>query len=395
MIRRFFPPVIILLVLLSVAGCKSSPAAPDEPPAQPEQAGEADAGGAPKEAPTKQPAASAEQIRSLEAAAARLEKAHEKAHYFGGPEFLRDETAAADAIYPDTAGGVSPSTSAEADALIAEYTRLAETYEGIFERALPQYAEKRVREVKEAREEAVSMGAVVYSPERFNTADDIADEAQNLYRDEGDVYGAKDLASLAESGYRALARIAEARSEASEIEFYHFEDIDPDQFEEAGRILEDANRIFDEGLGAREVNGPLTAGQTAERSLVIYHDILNRGMRSYADERRLAAEAERRSAETVKANVAVRADFENAVKVFDLGQRAYGQEQYRDAANLYFQAEFSFAAAAGAAEEKRARAEAAIRRAEEVTAASEEVARSAENLVNEGDEERRENIYSA
>jgi hypothetical protein len=292
---------------------------------------------------------------------------------FGGERYLPEETAAADTRYAALKPG-APGTEAEAREALAAVLGLAETYEGIFERALPSYAEDRTAEIREVRERAVFMGILAYSPERLDVADDAGDEARRLYEDGEDYYAARDAAGVAEDRYRALALGAEALNEAYEIEFYEFGALDPEGYTEA-------NRLFDGGLAAYDSGEVGDALAAAGSSLALYRGILDRGMKVYAGERRLAAEAERGYAEECKAPVAVRAEFESAARIFGLGEAAYGREEYREAANLYFQAEFGFAAAATTAEEKRLRAEAAIRRAEEVTAASEVVAQNAEDLI--------------
>jgi hypothetical protein len=359
--------------LLFVVGCKSGPETRDADPGQTAPAAGAEDTSAPKE--DEAFVLDGETAQTLEAAAARLEAARKQAHDFGGPVYRAEETAAADERYTAVAGAKPGSGEAAREALAA-YAALAETYEGIFERALPPFVEGRTAEIREAREDAIFMGILVYSPERLDAADDVSDEALRLYQDEGDYYAARDEAAAAERMYRALALGAEARNEAFEIEFYQFQDLDPENFD-------NANRIFDEGKSAYDAGDIARAIEAGEESRGLYRGILNQGMKSYAGERRAAALAERQVAEEAKAPVAVKTDFENAAQIFNLGEAAFGREQYREAANLYFQSEFSFAAAAGAAEEKRARAEAAIRRAEELTAASGEVAQSAEDLISE------------
>ncbi|MDR2516886.1 MAG: hypothetical protein LBC88_05840 [Spirochaetaceae bacterium] len=356
--KRFFGGILALPLLVAlIMGCKSAPAVS-------ESAARADRG------------LDGETARALEAALARLETARKQAHDFGGPEFLPEETAAADARYDAVMAAARDGGVEAARAAITESAALADVYDDIFARALGPYASAKGEAVIEAREEAVFMGIAEYSPDRLAAVDDIADEALRLYQDEEDYYAAKDTADRAINMYGVLARGAEARSEAYEIEFYRFQDLDPDNLARAGRRLE-------EGLAAFDAGDLDAARAAAEESLGIYRGILNQGMKSYAEERRLAALEERRFAEEHKAPVAVRLDFENAARIFDLGETAYGQEQYREAANLYFQAEFSFAAAAGVAEVKRVRAEEAIRRAEELATASEETARAADTIVGE------------
>ena len=360
--KRFFGGILALPLLVAlVMGCKSAPAV-SESAAQAER--ELDG----------------ETARALAASLARLETARKQAHDFGGPEFFPEETAAADARYDAVIAAARDGGVEAARTAITEGAALADVYDDIFARALGPYASAKGGEVVEAREEAVFMGIAEYSPDRLAAVDDIADEALRLYQDEEDFYAAKDTADRAIKMYRVLARGAEARSEAHEIEFYRFQDLDPENLARAGRILEEGLIAFDLG----DLDGSLAA---AEESLGIYRGILNRGMKSYAEERRLEALAERRFAEEHKANVAVRLDFENAARIFDLGEGSFAQEQYREAANLFFQAEFSFAAAAGVAEAKRLRAEEAIRRAEELATASEETARAADSIVGEEDPE--------
>jgi hypothetical protein len=104
-------------------------------------------------------------------------------------------------------------------------------------------------------------------------------------------------------------------------------------------------------------------------------------MASFALERKVAAEEERRFAESLKADKAVKNDFAAAVDVFDLAEVSFREEHYLEASKLYFQSEFAFAATATLVEEKRLKAEEAMRLAAEKVSASEITARNAEAIL--------------
>ncbi|MDR0452191.1 MAG: hypothetical protein LBH15_04040 [Treponema sp.] len=360
------------LLLLAVAACSSSPP-PEEPVAPaPAPAPESPPPPAPEPAPAQADPREA-LMASLNELLARLDAARNGAYAFDGPVYFKSETDDAEAAYVSAGAEAETGTPEQIEEAIARYTQVTEAFEKIFADSVPLYAEDRIRELIAARDAASQAGAPELTPERFQSAEDDTENARQLYEEEKDYYGAASAVSLAINKYKALDIGTRAYYTREQIEYYNFERYDPENFAHTDDRAVTAIDAYD--------NGDLdTALDAAEECLVRYTVILGAGMRAYAAERRDAADGERRFSIEMKANIAVKDDFAAAQGVFDSAERAFQGEQYIEAARLYFQAEFAFAEAGAAAEQKRLLAEDAIKRAEASTAASENTARNAEGL---------------
>jgi hypothetical protein len=359
-----------VVLILTVAACKSSPP-PDEPAAPAPES-------PPPPAPTPEPAPAPADPReallvSLNELLARVEAARNDAYAFDGPVYFKDETGAAEAAYVSANADAKKDTAEQIQDAITRYTRIAEAFEKIFGDSLPLYAGDRTREFNEARDSAFSEGAFDLTPERILAADGEAEKARKLYEEDKDYYAAAAAILGAIDKYRALAIAARAYNVRELIEFYNFERYDLKGFAQADDLAVTA-------INAYDADDLKTALDTAEECLLRYIVILNSGMKIYANERRAAADTERRASLEKKANVAVKDDFAQAQNIFDLAEGVFRKEDYIEASKLYFQAEFAFAEVTATAERKRLLAEDAIRRAEESTAASERTARNAEGL---------------
>ncbi|MDR2177504.1 MAG: hypothetical protein LBP20_05620 [Treponema sp.] len=303
----------------------------------------------------------------------RAERARNDALAFDGPVYFKDETGDAEAAYTSAKTGVKTGTAEEIQDAITQCTHIAEAFERIFRDSLPLYAGDRAKEFTEARDNAMREGAFDLTPERTLVADGQAEEARKLYEEDEDYYAAADAIHEAIDKYRALALGTRAYKVREQVEFYNFERYDPEGFTQADNVALAAIDAYD----GDKMEAALDA---AEECLVRYTVILNAGMKTYAGERRAAADTERRFSLEKKANVAVKDDFAAAQNVFDSAEKGFQKEEYLEASRLYFQAEFAFVEAAAAAERKRLLAEDAIKKAEEFTAATENTARNAEGL---------------
>jgi hypothetical protein len=365
-----------LVLVLVIAACAGSPppeepAAPAPAPAQP--APESPPAPAPEPSPT--PADPREALlASLNDLLARVEEARKHAYDIDGPVYFESETEAAEAGYASAGVEAKTETPEQIEDTINRYTEVAEAFEKVAWDSLPLYAQDRTNEVIEVRDDAFSSGAFELSPERLQVADAQAEEALRLYEEDKDYYGAAWTVFGAIDKYNALALGSQAYKTREQIEFYNFERYDLENFALADDLLYKAVESYDND----DIDEALNA---SEESLVRYSVIFNAGMKTYAIERRAAADTERRFSLEKKANVAVKDDFATAQDVFNLAETVFQDEQYIEASRLYFQAEFAFAEVAAAAERKRLLAEEAIRKAEESAATSENTARNAEAVV--------------
>ncbi|GHV89373.1 hypothetical protein AGMMS50267_17330 [Spirochaetia bacterium] len=319
-------------------------------------------------------------LDSLNEVLARAEGARKRVNDFGGPEFFGAETAAAEGQYQSAA---KIDTNGDLEEAMARYTQAAAAFEKIFEKTLPLYAKVWWDELTEARNEAIDLGIVELAYDRFVLAAEAAEAAYALYekadlrsanQGAGDYYAARDAARQAMYRFKVLDWLAEAHKFREEIKFYNIGQDDSENSAIAQELFDAAAVSYDAG----NIGGALDA---SGKSLQKYDLILNAGMQSRALEQKAVAEEARRSAVSVKADKAVKNEFAVAGDVFDLADSSLRKERYYDAFKLYFQAESAFTATAAAVEEKRLKAEEAMRLAAEKVTASEILARNAELVL--------------
>jgi hypothetical protein len=356
---------LLVPALFFMVACKSTPKeAPASPP--PEEAPARAAPGGPSQASRD----------ALNAALARAEAARKRASDFESASYFPSDWENAESEYA-SAGQLSRNTDDGARQAAARYTALADTYDGIFTRAIPLYAQDREDEITLARDEALGTGLADIFPDYLLEADRSVAQALAQYEGE-DYYAARDTWNLARDKYRALKTGGDAYNRRREIVERNFISYDPENFstaDEVGLAAVDA-------YGAGDIEAALNG---AEEAGLRYSLVLKTAWASYAAERRDAAVLERQKALDLKANVAVKAEFDAASLIYNQAESSVGAEKYEEAAVLYIQSEARFTVLGRTAAEKRRDAEDAIREAEQKMLESEEAAKRAE-LILEGGE---------
>ena len=347
--------VVVLLCFLFILGCVSCQSAPR-----------------PASADSGQASADALKKASDSAAAAR-----KRAMDFESPQYFPSDWESAEARYAE-AGNVSQSGGGDIDAALAAYQSLTETYDGLFERSVPLYAQAREDEIMEIREAIKASGLPDAFPAYLPKADEAALRALAQYEAK-DYYPAKDSAAEALRIYQALKTGGNAWAARQDIVGRDFIAYDPENFDRAN----------ESGLAARnayEAEDIAAAGAGAEKSLELFTTVLQTGWSSYAANCAARAEAERQAALAVKANIAVKKTFDEAEDNYGQGSAALKEVEYEDAAAFFTNAEAVFILASTAAVEKRRAAADVIREAEEKIEQSDAAARQAEITIEEGGE---------
>ncbi|MDR3146458.1 MAG: hypothetical protein LBU21_09280, partial [Treponema sp.] len=319
----------------------------------------------------------ADALASLEAAKARAEAARTLAQDFDGPLYAAQDWEAAESQYVLAGQQEKTATLGDVTESIALYNNAADAFDAVFQRAIPQYAQVREDMIAAARAAAIEAGAAEVSPDRLETADNRADEALRLFREEKDYYAAAAVVLQAIDMYRILKTGAEAYHTRLEIEDWGFDRYDADTYARADAASLEAMNAYDSSA----VDDALI---NAEQALLLYETVLSTGWERYTGERRAAAGAERQAALDLKADVAVKGDFSAAQELYNRAETLFRAASYAEASELYSGAEGRFTAVRGIAAEKRRLAEEAIRRAEEKALASDEAARNAETILEGG-----------
>ncbi|MCL2230537.1 MAG: hypothetical protein FWC01_05525 [Treponema sp.] len=296
-------------------------------------------------------------------AASAVERARQRAIDFDCPAYFPSDWEALEGRY-------------QAAENAAARNALASEYDDLFNKTVPLYAQAREDEITAMREQVIRSGFTDYFPEYLAKADEIALGALAKYEAQ-DYYGAKDAADAAQSEYETLlmgSRIFTARQEIVDRGFSQF---DADNFLRADEVAQTAIDAYD--AGDRDA-----AVARGEEALLRYNLVLSNGWVAYSSVRRDAAVAEREAAIAERANIASRELFRDAEGIFTHAEEDLANENYSSAGLGFVEAEAKFAIARVDANDKRQRAEAAIRRAEERVGASNETAIEAERIIEGG-----------
>ena len=356
----FFAPFIVVLLILPYLSCKSAP------PAAPAKAETPAAG-----------RASPALMGELNAAKARADEARRKAADFNSSAYFPSEWEDAEAQYARAAQTPQNNEANVRDG-IAAYKAAADAYDSVFKLAIPLYAQAREDEIVALRDNLIAGGWKNILPEPLAAADKVALDALAQY-EAGDYYPAKDTADQALMLYKTLTTAYNAWLARQEIEERDFISYDPDNFERAGEILNDA-------LDAYGAENYTAAYENANEALNRYNLVLSAGWAANAERYAAQAATARQAALDVKADVAVRSVFSEADTNYKAGVSAMDTEKYADAAKRFSDAEGLFVTAKESTLEKRGIAAQTIEEANKKIEESDETARLAELIIEGGAE---------
>jgi hypothetical protein len=353
------------MVFFAIISCKSTPketpSQPSAPPVEPSAVSEG---------------ASQDSLNALNEAISRAEEARKRASDFESSAYFPSDWENAEVQY--TAAGQLPRTTEdEVREAVVQYNALADVYDDLFKRVIPLYAQDREDEITTARDEALLTGLKDSFPDYLTDADRTAVQVLAQFEAE-DYYTARDTAFLVRDKYRALKTGGDAYNKRQEILKWNFISYDPDNYNKAEETGLAAVEAYEAGNIAEAINN-------AEEAGLRYGLVLKTGWTGYVSEQKAAAGAERQKALDMKANVAVKAEYDAALVIYNQAEASSQADSYEDAADLYAQSAARFAVIAETAAEKRREAEEAIREAEQKILESEENVKKAE-LILEGGE---------
>ena len=302
----------------------------------------------------------------LSIAAAKTEEARKRANDFEGFSYFPGEWEAAEAEF----------AAAKEENTLDSYNIATDTFNSIFDLAILLYAQAREDEIMELRNDLVNAGARNTFPEYFTPADEAALAALNQYEAQ-DYYTARDSAAKAFGMYEVLTSAYAAWLVRQEIRERDFTSYDPDNFNRAGEILNEA-------IGAYTMGDNVTALEGAEDALLRYHLALSNGWAGYAELQSSLTEDERQTALDLKANIATRDLFLEADASYKTAASLYDSKDYEEAAKQFMYAGALFAVSAANTTEKRDFAAEAITEANQKIQESDEAAQQAEIILRGG-----------
>jgi hypothetical protein len=303
---------------------------------------------------------------------AAAEEARSKAEYVQGSTYCPDEWGTAEDRYGKAKAFPKPPTLADALSQTAEWKGLKTAYDDIYKKAIPQFAREQGKILAAAREEAVNAGAEELVPDRFEQADAFVASADKKLA-ANDYEGCVKDGKEALDRYAALKAIAEAHNKQVEADNNNFFAVDPDNYMLAAEAGNNAVELYDSGdlPGSKEA---------AADALTRFNQVISNGWASRIEEKQAAANEAKATADKVKANVAVKSDYDSAQQVYTSAQRAQRAEDYAIAAELYEQSAGLFTRAYDNTVIKRDKAQDAIRTAKEKLAVSEEKVQTAAEI---------------
>jgi len=415
-----------LLVLFTAVSCKSKPPAQEETP--------------PVAAPVATEDNSPDQasLSALNAAAARASEARKIVMDFGGPFFFPDEWQFAESLYTQAEQQKNTSTRQSVQESTARYERAASAFEAMIEKTYAAAYQYAISELTYIRNAAISVGAADLIPDYLLEVDNTVLDADRKYQAK-DYYGAKDAALKAYSMYDAQYTAGIAYKSMEEAVAAGAEYLIPDLLDSADNVglnaidqylagdydtakssAEKAGLMYatlKTGIDAYRVREEITfrglevydpqnfgladdnmwaaaddymagvigpAKDKTEEALLRYNLALKTGWESYAAEMGALASAERQKALDVRANVAVRQEFNTAQAIYVRANTAFQAKDFDQASALYKECQPMFTDTARIAVERRLAAEDALERAIIKIEESDETARSAERILEGG-----------
>jgi len=329
--------IILSILALTVVSCKSTAPA----------------------APAPEPVKAAVAALVSNAGKAEADQARQKAMDFESNKYFPSEWLVSEAKY--NAG---------------EYDASAAEYDALMKKSIPLYAQAREDEIMAAREQLIATGFTEYFPQYLENADNMALAAHDQYQ-AGDYYNARETAASALNEYETLHGGAKVYLTRQEVIDRGFTQYDADNFLKADDVAQGAIEAFD-------ANDREKALASMEEAQLRYNLVLSNGWTAYAADRKAAAAEERELAIAERASIASRDTFRGGDALYYEAEELLAAEKYPNAALKYIDSEAVFAISRKETEEKRLRAEEAIRIAEEKIEESSGSATEAERIIEGG-----------
>ncbi len=312
-------------------------------------------------------------------ARARADQSRKQAFDLNVSAYNSQEWKAAEALYVKARSLESEASGGKASSYptaIAEYGKAADAYDSVATKTLPSFATERQAEALKARELALKAGIDSIHPDFLKMADAAALAVIDLYN-QGDYYTAYEAWKAARDGYHALATGSDAYKVKEKIDSRNFGAYDSGNYALGSGKLQ-------ESIAAYEAGDVIKAKSAAEEASLRLGIAYLKGQEYYAVDRGKSADTERKAATELKANVAVKDEYEKASSLLAEADAAFQAELFDEASELYKESEKMFAVAKQTAAEKRAAALKALEEARARMTDSERTAREADATVTGG-----------
>lgn len=313
--------VLTLAVLLSA--CKSTPAAEPVPepvpetPAQPESA----------------PVVAVKQTKPVDQPLTdlrdKMEALRAEGLKYGLNTYKAAEWAEAEAVR--TTGLDAYGT--DYDVAQASFAKAIGLYEAIRKNAFDSISVELEADIREAREEAIRVGASGYYPEQFAMADESADAAL-ASKESGDDAAAYDAGQIALMRYRTLINGMMAVELRTKIERNGFEQYASEDFAKADAKYDEAASSY--GIA------DAAAYEASAEAVSLFEAVNNAGYKILAEDLSYKVEDIRALCDSIKASKAASSEYDVAVAMYDAAHRYAGENRWEYAYNSGLDALDSF-----------------------------------------------------
>lgn len=370
MIRSKNLPTLFLCIALAAAGLSSCATKPKAPPS-PETAPTTEPAATPPKTVEAGPAVSQEELDRLLAEAAAGKKRAFDLKLF---EILPEDYKTADAAL---AAGKTAYDAKDGPAAKEGLSKAASLFSDLNARGIVELSAVKRKNADDMRAAAVKAGAEGRASERFAPADASYAEAAKFAE-----AGEHEKAVAAFERARLLYELAYKRSLASglrdDIEEKGYAAWDSGNHRLAENKYAEEERLFSAEGGEAE----LAAGvDSLDEAVLRYNLVVQKGRQGIATGKKEGSDEAKARSEGIKANVAVKEGFAEALALYEEGKSQFAAGNYEEAAAAFEKAGLLFDEAYALAAEKRQRAEEAMRAAE---AAAEESLRKAEAAEQSG-----------
>jgi hypothetical protein len=359
-----------MLVLASaiaiLASCATKPKTPVPESAVPPAATSQQ----PASKPQAAPAISQDELDKLLAEAKELKK---KAFDLKLFEVLPDDYKAAEALY---AKGAQSYAAKDAPAAKEGLGSAIAAYKDLISRGIVDIAAAKRKEAEDMRSIASKAGADASQSERFGAGDDSFQAAATLVDDSKFEEAIPDFETA-----KLYFELAWKRAVASDLR-QTIDDKDYAKWDSGNFQLADNKFQAEEGFWATENATSRAAGADAlEEAILRFNLVIQKGREMAVSTIKAKTDESKQRAEDIKANVAVKDEYEAAQALYNEGSSNLAAKEYEAAGDAFDRSGAGFDEAYQAAAVKKANADKAMKAADEATAESLRKAQEADPLL--------------
>lgn len=366
-VKKSLKTMLILASAIAIlASCATKPKTPVPESAVPPAATSQQ----PASKPQAAPAISQDELDKLLAEAKELKK---KAFDLKLFEVLPDDYKAAEALY---AKGAQSYAAKDVPAAKEGLGSAIAAYKDLISRGIVDIAAAKRKEAEDMRSIASKAGADASQSERFGAGDDSFQAAATLVDDSKFEEAIPDFETA-----KLYFELAWKRAVASDLR-QTIDDKDYAKWDSGNFQLADNKFQAEEGFWATENATSRAAGADAlEEAILRFNLVIQKGREMAVSTIKAKTDESKQRAEDIKANVAVKDEYEAAQALYNEGSSNLAAKEYEAAGDAFDRSGAGFDEAYQAAAVKKANADKAMKAADEATAESLRKAQEADPLL--------------